>query len=63
MIRINKIYDTVIAEILDMDTSLQTEYETYASLYTLMAKLERCNTETNLNKEIKKRKTKNEDKK
>ena len=58
MININKICNTIIKEIIDMNTSEQTEYETYAALYTLMAKLERCNIETNLNKAIEKRRTK-----
>lgn len=59
MININKIYNTIITEIMDMDTSDQTEYETYAAIYSLMAKLERCNLETNLNNSIKNRRKKN----
>lgn len=63
MININKIYSTIITEMMESNTSEQTKYETYAAIYTLMAKLERCNVETNLKNAISNRRKKNAKKK
>lgn len=50
-------------EMMNSNASEQTNCETWAAIYALMAKLKRCKTETNLNNAIENRRKKNAKKK